>query len=181
MAVDEKMLGQRYERALFEFADDRKELPQIKDDMVLIKHVFDQNPELGDLLSGVTLERDKKDELFKTLSQDFSNTTKHFLQIVYQGGNMAYIGEITSQFIAHFNRSQGIQTAVATTAVPLTSQQADALSQQLQKRLNAKKVELNNQVDPTIIGGVIVRVNDMLIDGSVKNQLKEIHRQLKQG
>jgi F-type H+-transporting ATPase subunit delta len=119
---------------------------------------------------------DKKALLDKAL-ENAQPEAKRLTDLLLERRRLASVPEIAEQFQSLLLQEKGIVVADVTTAVPI-----DAAGQQMiQKQLSelvGKDVELRTQVDPAIIGGMVARIGDNLIDGSVSNQLRRLHERL---
>jgi F-type H+-transporting ATPase subunit delta len=106
-----------------------------------------------------------------------SEYTKKLFSLLASNNRMELLEPTCVQFLELYAAQKGEVTATLTTAVPLTE---DLETQVLEeaKKLTSKKVILENNIDPTIIGGYILRIGDMQYDASVSNQLKSIKTSL---
>ena len=86
--------------------------------------------------------------------------------------------DILDQFSLLYDNENKIASGTATTAVKLDDDQLERLSESFAKKYDLNAVRLENKVDPSILGGVILQVKDRVIDGSVKNKLKKIRAQI---
>ena len=100
---------------------------------------------------------------------------KDFIKILIKKNQINLIGKILVEFEKHWNGQRGIKNVEVTTADPLLHKKI--IVSELERYLN-KKVELEEKVDKEIIGGLIIKYDDILIDGSVKNRLELIKQKL---
>jgi F-type H+-transporting ATPase subunit delta len=77
-------------------------------------------------------------------------------------------------------QSENVLRPIVTTATPLTQRQSQALIEKLKKQYNASAVHLHQKVDPTVIGGISIKIDDMLYDATLKNTLHTLHNTLTQ-
>ena len=85
---------------------------------------------------------------------------------------------VASQYISTYNEIKGIASATVVSATPLSEDAMGKMKTYVSSLLSIKDIELNNVVDPSIIGGVIVKHEDRLLDKSVSKELREIRKQL---
>ncbi len=104
----------------------------------------------------------------------------NLLGLVLRRRRVDSLGEIAREFRRLYNRRAGIVEATATSALPLADAEVDALRARLEQRTQGK-VELEMKVDPQLLGGVQVRIGDLLIDGSVRGRLERLRGQLASG
>jgi F-type H+-transporting ATPase subunit delta len=105
---------------------------------------------------------------------------RNFLHILAERDRLAEVPGIADALRELINQRRGIITAEATTAIPLDASLARLVAQRLGAYLNRdpEKVTIRSRVDPSIIGGVIARVGDQLIDDSVRGRLQRLRRTL---
>ena len=114
------------------------------------------------------------DKIFQgSLSQEVFN----FMYILIDKRRESNILEIKKEYDKLYNEQKNIIKVVARTAVPMEDEAKIKLSKVLGEKLE-KTIELSNQVDPSIMGGVVLRIEDKLIDGSLKGQLEDIGKAL---
>lgn len=108
---------------------------------------------------------------------DIQPLAKNFAKLIVTRGRSSDARGIAAAFSRMADAHEGIVDAVVTTAVPLEGGQAAAIEQQIAGAVG-KRIRLSTNVDPSLVGGLVVRVGDQLIDGSVKTKLKLLRKQL---
>jgi len=170
MALSREEIAARYGTALFGYAQDNKVLDSVYDEMVELKKAVVATPQVINVLSDPILNsKDKK---------DFSKEVQGFLNLLLEYDRFAYLVDIIDQFVVLYDDKNKIASGTATTAVKLDDDQLKRLGDGFAKKYNLNAVRLENKVDPSILGGVILQVKDRVIDGSVKNKLKKIRAQI---
>jgi F-type H+-transporting ATPase subunit delta len=101
----------------------------------------------------------------------------NFVRTLAENGRLAYLPEISSLFEGMKDQAQGMADVTVTSAAALDSAQQQRLSVALERRLQ-RKVRLHTQIDPTLIGGAIIRSGDLVIDGSLSTRLARIAYEL---
>lgn len=178
MALSREEIASRYSKALFEYSDDAKALETVHDEMNALLQAAKENPNLIRILSDPILHKNDKVELLTELSQDLSNESKNFLQFLLEYGRFENFVEIVEAFDALYNKSKNIADGTAITAIALEKEELDKIAQAYAKKHNLAALNLENKVDPSILGGVILRVGDERIDGSIRTKLQKIREQL---
>ncbi|KRL10618.1 F0F1 ATP synthase subunit delta [Levilactobacillus zymae DSM 19395] len=112
------------------------------------------------------------------LTSQASPYIKNLIQMVYDYGRMDVMVAIIDQFQALYDEKHHTIYAHVTTAVDLSAEQKDQIATAYAQRVGAQKVILDSQVDPTILGGVIVQSAGMILDGSLKTKINKLRRQL---
>ena len=179
MASGDLRAARRYSTALFRMAVNRNEVDEVADSLKTVTDVVTQSPELMTVLHHPRISRERKKELLK---QVFENRVRadveHFLILLVEKDRAEIIPNVARQFGILLDEYRRETDAEAVTAVPLTDAQEAALRQRLQAA-TGYTVRLKTRVDESILGGLIVRVGDRLIDGSSATQLQMMREQLR--
>ena len=107
-------------------------------------------------------------------------TTVHFLRVLNRHGRLELLGPSLRAARATWDRRQNRRKVTVRSAVPLTGDQADALKERLAKTVGGTPV-LKLEVDPALIGGLVVQVGDDVYDASVRNRLEQLRQRLIEG
>ncbi|WP_099974605.1 ATP synthase F1 subunit delta [Lactobacillus terrae] len=174
MKLSKFQVGKRYSRALYEVAQDNVNLDETLEEIYSLKAVFDENPELSVALSTRSISTKDKKNILDALSSQYSDLLKNFLSMVLDRDRMNAITEIVDSFVDRYDLDHGIVEATATTSVPLSKEQEESLINVVKQRFSVKQVNLKSVVDESILGGVILRVGDNVIDGSVIKKFNNI-------
>ncbi|HPZ42713.1 MAG TPA: F0F1 ATP synthase subunit delta [Bacillota bacterium] len=170
----------RYAAALYDIASEKKNMvDKVESELKAIKGVIEDNPDLQRLLYHPQITpAAKKDLLEKLFKGKISDVTSNFLALLVDRRRETYLLDIMAEFIALANAGRNIITAQVTTAVELNDQEKGELNRVL-ARLTGKKIQASYDVDPSLIGGVVVRMGDKFIDGSIKTKLAALKERLK--
>ena len=109
-----------------------------------------------------------------------SRSVLNMISLMLRRGRIEQLPRVAAEFRRLDNARQGITIATATSAAPLTKDEVRALTARLEQ-MTGGRVELDVQVDPSLLGGLVVRVGDRLIDGSVRGRLERLRNQLVSG
>lgn len=178
MALDKYMIGQRYGTALFDLATEQDTVSTVYADVAALQKIFAQTPAVGAALTNVTLSKSQKQAILANLKQGASASVQNLIQMVFDYGRMQEMPDILAVFMHQYDLANGIVRAEVTSAVALTEAQQESLATQLATRLGVKQVKIKNNIDKTIIGGAIVKANNLIIDGSVQKKLLEVRQLL---
>ena len=171
-------VARRYAKALFDLALESGKLEETMKDLNLIKGL--DHKELSVLMASPVVTSDKKVSIFNTIfSKYVQPITVSFFKLVFLKGRSIVVAEIIEAFSSMYRQHNGIKVVELTTATPLSNEIKNTIGQELQKSalLSGKKVELKEKVDPSIIGGLTIQVDDNLFDASIKHDLQHIKRQ----
>jgi F-type H+-transporting ATPase subunit delta len=170
-------VARRYARALFELALERDEpLESWLSDLQAIQAAI-EDPAVRPVLVSPKLSFERKRELVDRALSGLDPLRRNFVYVLIERGRIELLGAVVREFRAMMLEHQGVAEATVTTAVPISDAEADRIAALL-ARLVGRRVILERQVDPSIIGGVVARVGDRLINGSVAESLAALRRQL---
>jgi F-type H+-transporting ATPase subunit delta len=172
--MKEEILARRYAKALFELAQERHGLDKIRGELHNFAATLEENKEFADFFRSPENSRAAKRVAVEKIFQDrYSDLFFNFLLLVVQKGRHGAIGEIVRAFDALYDRHIRRAHALAITAVPMDTALADDLRDRLAQSLN-KQIDLENKVDPAILGGIVLNIEGKVLDGSVKQQLERL-------
>jgi F-type H+-transporting ATPase subunit delta len=116
----------------------------------------------------------------RLISGSVSAPVGNLVRLLLRRSRIEQLGRVAAEFRRLDNIRQGITPATATTAAELTPDEIRALTTRLEQSTGGR-IELDVQIDPSILGGLIVRVGDRLIDGSVRGRLERLRNRLVSG
>lgn len=167
----------RYAQAVFQIALEHDSLDVWVDDLQTLSDLLDDR-EVAQFLDAPQVPDARKLETIRQLLGDSVGTLSANLLGLLATKSMTHsVPGILEQFSVMVDRHRGIEWADVTTAVPLNDAQQKEVSQLL-SGIVGSEVSLRTYVEPELIGGLIARLNDRVIDGSVRSKLKNMHRQV---
>ena len=171
-------LAKKYAVAMYEVAQDEDKLIKYGEQLEEIRKLFADEPMLKAYMSNPQVQpKAKKELLNKVFGSDVEKSIHNFIFLLIDKRRIALIEEIVGEYQALSNEFRNIVVAHVTTASAIDKQQQDALTAKLEA-VTGKHIQLKLHVDKDIIGGVIVKMGDKLIDGSVTSQIKSLGKQL---
>lgn len=179
MKLDKITVAKRYGKALFELAVESQQAEDVYNELLKVRQIFEDIPQLGDLLSDVRLDLNEKRNVMDNLVKGFDGIVRNALEVIYQYNRMYDILLIIDEYERRFNDWNNLVLGSVTTAVPLTKEQKAKLTQKVANQLGYQKAELTEKVDPNILGGVIVEANHHVIDGSIRSRLEYLRKELR--
>jgi F-type H+-transporting ATPase subunit delta len=170
----ESLAGNRYAKSLIALSIEKNELDVIYNDMVLISETIEHSKDLDVLLKSPVVKTDKKQEILTTIfGKNTTKLTKQFLLLISSRNREALIGDIAKAFVRQYKVIKKIVVTEITSAVKLTADQKKQILQLLTTTENSS-VEIIEKINPEIIGGFIVRVDDKQIDASISRRLDDL-------
>lgn len=180
MKQTKDQVASKYARALLEVSKEKKELELINSEIDILHSVIENNPNLIPALSANTLSKQEKETIFTSLKESFSSLMQDFLNLLADYKRLNILSIVVDDFKSLYNEEMKIIDAHAITTYSLDDSQINSLKESLKKRYNAAEINISNDIDQTIMGGVILKVGNEIIDGSVKNKLANIKKILLQ-
>lgn len=174
--LDQKTVANRYARAIFELAQEDGQLDQTYQELVSVRQVFLGNPSLAPLLAGVDLGIKEKQALVDQVKEGASKYVANLLQMAFDYRRMSDMVAIVDEFERRYDEKHKRVHAEVVTAVQLDETRRNQLRDNLAARLGAQEIVLNEKVDPTILGGVVVKTANQTLDGSIKTKIEQIRR-----
>jgi F-type H+-transporting ATPase subunit delta len=175
--MNDSKISVRYSRALFQLALEKKILDKVNQDMILISEVC-KTPETKEFLQSPIIRPSKKTSVFhKMLEGNIEKITLSLIDLVVKNGRERNLPAIARVFMHETMKYNGITESVLTTAVKVNPKVKKEITD-LISEVFSTKVELQEIIDPEIIGGFILRVDDNYIDASIKNKLRKIRKEL---
>lgn len=174
----EESVARRYAAALFEQAHRTGTLNEAQADLENVARTLIETPRLAAILmQPLITEANKKAALKAALEGRISLRTLGFLNLLVDKRRIDLLAEVEQEFSRRVREFNNVALANATSAVPLTETEAAALKRSLEAR-TGKNIDLRTSVDPSLIGGVLVRIGDTVYDGTVKGNLERLRERL---
>ncbi len=176
--MNESKISVRYAKAFFTAAVERKILEVVKRDVDLLLQLLQSQPRLKELLaSPVVHTGEKRNFMIAIFKEHFNRLTMDFLDLLLKNNREIYLVEMCLNFQGLYGRLTGIISAQLVTATPMDDDLLKEFNQLIQVNFGSK-AEVIAKVDEKLLGGFILRVDDLQIDTSVATQLKKMKREL---
>ena len=178
--MKQTILARRYSKALFSVGKDEGTFEQYSEVLQGLKDLFISNPEVIDALTNPLYPMDTKEKVMAAVvdSMDVDKIMANFLGLLVQKKRAEILPEIAEEYQAMVNEENNIVHGSVVSAIELDSDLQSKVQATLEK-LTGKKVELSTSVDSSIIGGIIAKVGDLVLDGSIKAQLTGLNDSIK--
>ena len=178
VATDDPMMASmagRYAAALFELAKDQRQTAEVERDVVAFQAMLDASDDLRRLVrSPVISAEDQAKALGAVLEKaGISGLTANFVRLIARNRRLFAVGDMFKGFRALTARERGEVSAEVATAHALTPEQLQLLSDTLRAQVG-KNVQINTRVDPSLLGGLIVKIGSRMIDSSLRTKLDNL-------
>ncbi|MEI9928293.1 MAG: F0F1 ATP synthase subunit delta [Sphingomonas sp.] len=173
-------LSGRYATALFELAREAKALPAVEASLATVAAALDQSADFKVLTTSPLIGRADAARAIAATARALTldGTTANFLGVLAQNRRLAQLPQVIRDFRGLAAGHRGETTAQVASAHPLSADQVDALKAQLRTRVG-RDVNIDLSVDPSLLGGLVVRIGSQMIDSSIKTRLNSLAHAMK--
>ncbi len=166
-----------YAEGFLEYAGETIGFSKGLDELLTVKSVFSENPDLKSFLENpAVLSREKSELIEKVFADGFSRETRDFLKLLLKNGRIAKFHDIAEYARVKYSHGNEVD-AVISASYPLDLDILEALKSVLENKLH-KKLHLYSDLDPDLLGGVRVTMENLVLDGSVKKRLDDMKEKL---
>jgi F-type H+-transporting ATPase subunit delta len=172
----------RYASALFSLAQDDRQTEAVAQSLSKLDALIAESPDFQRLVrSPVFSASDQLKALDAILArEDIGGVTANFVRLITVKRRLFYIRDMIAAYRQLYDASRGVTRAEVTSATALTDENVAALKDQLRAASGGREVELETKIDPSIIGGLIVRLGSRMVDGSLRTKLNAIRIAMKE-
>ncbi|HET8539820.1 MAG TPA: ATP synthase F1 subunit delta [Anaeromyxobacter sp.] len=174
-------IARRYAKALFSLAVESKRVEPWAKSLEALREAVATSPDLRDVLSNPVYSKEQRRAIVEQLATALNLDAEpaNLLFLLGDRNRLAYLAAVVETFRELADRHLGRLRAKVTSAVKLDDASAQAIADEFSRKHGAQ-ILLDRAVDPAILGGVVAQVGSLVYDGSVRTQLEELRRQLKQ-
>ena len=167
--------AQRYAKAVFSLGVDTGEFERIGQEIEAVVSALDSNASLRGILLNPQHDAEAKRAVVEAIAvkKGFSSTTKNFLLLLVDRGRLSLLPDILRSYQGLSDEKAGRMKATVVTASQLTEPLIKEIVSSLEKK-TGKKISISSEVDPALLGGVVIKIGDIIYDGSIKTQLHKL-------
>ena len=174
-----KLISKTYGDALFELAVEEDKVDVLSEEIEQLQKVLSDNEDFGRLMNHPKIIIEEKIQVARNVFEGrVSDELLGFLTIIISKDRYRDIDAILDYFVAEVKRYTGIGVATVTTAVPLKAEQCKKIEEKLLETTEYAKMEMHFELDESLIGGMIVRIGDRVVDSSIRTKLSELQKDL---
>jgi F-type H+-transporting ATPase subunit delta len=168
--------AKRYAEAVFGIAESHNSFGRWSQDLAAIAHV-QEDADLNRLLSSPAVELTVKEAILAKALPQLSPEATNLVKLLLRKGRLSLATQIAGNYRRMLNDYRGIAVASVASAVPLNKSELEAVARRLSV-MTGRQVQVEPTVDPSIMGGIVARIGDQLIDASVKGRLEALKKRL---
>lgn len=170
--------AKRYAKGLIQYANESNQAEKVNSEMKDLKASIANSRELAVFLASPVLDAKRKNTIAAELFKNFSATTQKFIQLVINQGRGEILGEIASQYNGIYNHQNKISVAEVISATPLNEGLVSQIVEAARQKFNLDhSIQVENKINPDLIGGYILRIGDKQIDSSLLSKLNRLKKE----
>lgn len=177
--MSESVVSERYAKALLELGIESGQLAMLTDELRSVADTYADSPELRAVFDDPRIADEQIASLIDALVRRLalSQMAKNALLVLVQRRRIRALPDIVSRLVNLTDERTGLLRASVTSAVQLSDAQAQALALELE-RLTGRRILLERHCDPSLLGGLLTRIGDHVVDASLRGRFDEIERRL---
>jgi F-type H+-transporting ATPase subunit delta len=168
-------IAQVYARSLFEVAKDRGRLDEVREQLGQVADALDTSHELQLFFFSPYFSTEEKKEGLGRAIQGADELVQNFLELLVEKHRMPAVFRIRRAFDALWREENKLLPVTITSAVELDERTVRSIGDEIGKQ-TGRRIELTTKVDPSVLGGLVVRVGNSILDASIRNRLENLRR-----
>ena len=174
-----KLVSKTYGEALFELAVEEGKEDEFLLEITKLKELLSENPDFSKLMNHPKILKEEKLNVVDTVFKGrISEELLGFLRLIVIKDRYIDIDDILDYFISEVKSLKGIGIANVVTAIPLSDEQKKSVVKRLLETTEYNTMEMHYDVDESIIGGMVIRIKDRVVDSSIQTKLNKLQREL---
>ena len=175
-----KVVSKIYGEALFEQALERGMIPEMEEQVTVLSQAFAENTELLKFLNHPQIAKEEKISVIENICKGrFLDDIVGFLVIIVEKGRYNDIEAIFDYFHAKVREYNKVGVAQVTSAVELSAEQKKQVEQKLLEQTSYESFQMHYETDPALLGGMVIRIGDRVMDSSIRTKLANMTKELK--
>jgi ATP synthase F1 delta subunit len=170
-------IAQVYARSLFEVAQEQGKLDVVREELGQITEALEENAELRLFFYSPYFSTDEKRDGLRRTVTDADPTTMNVLDILVENHRLPVLPRLRREYERRWREANNLLPVTVTSAVQLDDAVVERIGDEI-GRQTGRTVELTREVDPSIVGGFVVRVGNAILDASIKNRLDNLRKQI---
>ena len=169
----------RYAKSFIQLTNEKGQMEKVLANVKMLSTLIEESRDFELLLGNPLVKMEQKRTIMnKIVEGKVQAITKDFIDFLISQKRESILKEVLNQFVAQYNEANGIAKVRVTTATKLDEKIKSTLIEKIKAKFNYNKIELEEKIDINLLGGVLLRIGDKQLDGSVRRQLNDIEREL---
>lgn len=171
-------VAKRYAKALFEVAKERDQLEKVGQELKEVLQLLEGEPQLARFLYHPVIPKKAKKAFFEeALAERLSEALYRLIQLMIDKDRLVELADVSRYYAQEVNRERGVLEAEITTATALDEAKREGLKKVLAEK-TGKAIDLRYDVNPSLLGGITIKIGDLIMDGSIRGKLSRFERLL---
>ena len=172
----------RYASALFELATESRQVAEVEASLNQFQQMLDGSADLQRLVASPAFSAEEQTRAIKAIldKAGIGGLAGNFLQLIARNRRLFAAADMVKSFRALAARARGEVDAEVVSAFPLDAKQLTALTDTLRASVGGKQIKMNTKVDPTLLGGLVVKMGSRMVDSSLRTKLASLKTRLKE-
>ena len=176
--MDNGLLPGRYAKALYKFADEKGQTAKMYDLMQYLVVAFDNNHDLQTIIANPFVSTDQKTNLVDTAAGEQNDILKDFVKLLAQNNRLDIMRGVALAYTRLYRMENHIHLVDITSAAPLSDADRKRLTDMIEKHIGNATAQYTFSVNPELIGGFVIKIDNESLDASVRNELSQLRRAL---
>ena len=175
-------IARRYAKALLLIGRENGQMETYREELAGVAGLFDKRKDLELAVCNPLYKSEEREKVLTVLIEKLklSPVMSSFLKLLYKKKRIVFLNNINDFYQTLADRLNGIERASLISAIGLSSETVEKIRKSLIK-MTGKEIVLQQEVDPSLIGGIVTKIGDLVLDGSIKTQLLNMRESLKRG
>ncbi len=174
-----KLISKTYGEALYELAIEENKVDSFAEEIQILQEIFAGSKELGDLMNHPKIAKEEKLQVMKNVFEGrLDSELLGFLSLIITKDRYGEVDHILQYFLDRVKERKGIGVAFVTTAEKLREEQKQQIVAKLLETTGYQQMEMHYAVDQGLIGGMVIRIGDRVVDSSIRTKLSELQKNL---
>ena len=174
-----KLISKTYGDALLEIAKEEKKVDLLLEEVTAVMEILKDNPEFSKLMNNPRISVDEKQTVMSNVFEGrISKELMGFFSMIVNKGRYDHIDEILTYFQDEVKKIKGIGVAYVTTPIELSDTQKKSVEKRLLDTAGFKQMEMHYDIDPTLVGGLRIRIGDRVVDSSIHTKILKMQQDM---
>lgn len=174
-----KLVSKTYGDALFELAVEENKVDELFEEVIALKSVLSDNPDFSKLMNHPKVDKEEKEAVMESVFKGrVSEELTGFLKIIILNNRYSDIFSVLEYFIQRVKEYKKIGMATVITPLALDEKQKASVEKKLLETTEYETMEMTYSIDESLIGGMVIRIGDKVVDSSIKSKLADLTKEL---
>ncbi len=174
-----KLISKTYGDALLEIANEEKKVDLLLEEVTAVMEILKDNPEFSKLMNNPRISVDEKQTVMSNVFEGrISKELMGFFSMIVNKGRYDHIDEILTYFQDEVKKIKGIGVAFVTTPLELSDAQKKSVEKKLLDTAGFKQMEMHYDIDPSLVGGMRIRIGDRVVDSSIHTKILKMQQDM---